>query len=99
MNISGPDPICNRTVILANGAVSDVESPNYPGNYHEDLHCRWIVLAQEGYVIQVSVNRGHLGTRDDVSVGIGTDPTEFCAFYSRLPAHVIFEYDIIIPYQ
>lgn len=51
---------------------------------------------KRGYVIQVSVKRGHLGTRDDVFVGIGSNPTDFSTFYFRVPAHVIFQYDINI---
>ena len=37
------------------GESGQIESPNYPSNYYNNMDCRWIITTQEGYSVSLEI--------------------------------------------
>ncbi|KAE8613612.1 hypothetical protein XENTR_v10007785 [Xenopus tropicalis] len=54
---------CSDKILTSNKGI--IESPNYPDNYHDDLHCQWRVIAPVGKIIRLDLQ--DLKTEKDAS--------------------------------
>ncbi|XP_074656900.1 uncharacterized protein LOC141910083 isoform X2 [Tubulanus polymorphus] len=47
---------CSKTPIIQNGRPGVIASPNYPNNYGDHLDCRWLIVAPENTIVELSFN-------------------------------------------
>ena len=64
--IPSVDPCGPNKPLIINGTLlpsGNISSPNYPSNYPDLSHCRWVIRAEVGMVITLTIVDFHTESR------------------------------------
>ncbi|XP_030074123.1 seizure 6-like protein [Microcaecilia unicolor] len=90
---SSREPVCSAPCgkTVQNATIGRVLSPNYPGNYSDNLHCVWTISAPEGQKVHLHFEKLSLSEKDRVVVYSGESNKSAILHDSFVTEHVPFE--------
>ncbi|XP_074652580.1 uncharacterized protein LOC141906970 isoform X2 [Tubulanus polymorphus] len=78
------DSTCSKTPRIQTGTSGVISSPDYPGNYGENLNCYWMIRTPENMVVGISFNSNfrieakNSGCYDALKIKSGNENIEYC---------------------
>lgn len=90
---STTEPVCSAPCggTVHNATIGRVLSPNYPGNYSNDLHCVWTIEAPEHQKLHLHFEKLLLAEKDRVVVFSGRSNTSILLYDTLKTENVPFE--------